>query len=77
MDNDPHVSLSHGADLLHVVGDLASLGRHRAQRGSAPPPALLHRPGPAHCPNQPHLDTQEDHAASHTSRLELQGRTKP
>lgn len=62
--DDPHVPLSHGAQLLHVVGSLDQLERAHHPCGPFPTPGLLHWPNSAHVYPQPHLDAQEDHAAA-------------
>lgn len=69
--DDPHVPLSHGAHLLHVVGKFDPLERAHYSCGPTPNPAFLLRPGSAHIYHQPHLDAQKDHAAAQPRGLEL------
>lgn len=62
--DDPHISLSHGAHLLHVVGNPYPLGRAQHPCGPFPTLGLLHWPRSTNVCPQPHLDAQEDHAAA-------------
>lgn len=69
--DDPHVPLSHGAHLLHVVGDSDPLGGNQYPCGAVPEAHLLLWTRTAHSHHQPHLDTQEDHATAKSRGLEL------
>lgn len=71
MGDDPHVPLSHGAHLLHVVGHADPLGGGQRPHRSAPTPHFLLRTRSAHAYHQPHLDAQEDNAAAKPRGLEL------
>lgn len=71
MGDDPHVPLSHGAHLLHVVVNLDPVASHLQPHGLTPTPAVPTRPCSAHSDHEPALDTQEDHAAAEPSGLEL------
>lgn len=62
--DDSHVSLSNGTHLLHVVGNLDPPGGAVDPCAPAPANTLLHRPHSAHTYPQPHMDPQEDNAAS-------------
>lgn len=69
--DDPHVPLSHGANLLYVVGNFDPVGRDQHSHGLATTPALLNRPCSAYIYLEPPLDSQEDHAAAQPGGLEL------
>lgn len=69
--DDSHVSLSHGTHLLHVVGNLDPPGGAVDPCAPAPANTLLHWPRSAHTYPQPHMDPQEDNAASESCGLEL------
>ena len=70
--DDPHVPLPHGANLLHVVGHLEPLDGHQCHLPPGPSHPFLHGPRPPHPGAEPHLDSQEDHAAAEPRGLELQ-----
>lgn len=71
MGDDPHVPLSHGAHLLHVVDSTDPLDGAQHLRGAVAAPAVFLWPGSAHSYHQPHLDAQENHAAAKSRGLEL------